>query len=294
MTSIIQFPGLAAYVDIMGQRHEFDKLMETKWWEPNPETSAAWSATYGRVVRFRRDVIEFFKSSDRRSAESFWNIILEPETNPSLGEGETIRVKTLFFGDSALIFLSLDMRNGLLPLDDIYGVLTSCAMLLTFSLARGYSVRGGIEIGPCLHDSESDEDYGPAIGSAVDLESKADYHRILVGERLLAYLNDIPMATGNILSDANNAISHEILSLIGQDTDGYTFIDFLGNNSATRKLWNSKSKTEIYNKAARFVADQLDAEDVSDIVRAKYERLKEYLLSRSYLWNGFFAERLSK
>lgn len=293
MSNLVQFPGLVAYVDIMGQRHEFDKLMKTKWWEPNPETLAAWRATYGRVVRFRKDVIEFFQSFDKTSEKSFWNKIVAPETNPSLGEGKTSRIKTQFVGDSGLLVLSLDIRNGLLPLGDIYGVMTSCIMLLTFSLVRGYSVRGGIEIGPCLHDPESGEDYGPAIGGAVDLECKADYHRILVGERLLAYLHDIPVTTGNIFLDANNVIAPAILSLIAQDSDGHMIIDFLGKNAANEPLRSGESKTHIFEKATQFVANQLKAVDLPQDIHEKYEKLRQYFLSRDHVWNGFFTERLS-
>jgi hypothetical protein len=38
MGDLTPFPGLAGYVDILGQRHELDKLMNTQWWKPNPST----------------------------------------------------------------------------------------------------------------------------------------------------------------------------------------------------------------------------------------------------------------
>src|SRR3972149_9615211 len=160
MSNLILFPGLAAYVDIMGQRDEFDRLMKTKWWKPqSPDTLDAWRSTYGRVKRFREDVKKFFQSFDNATERFILNKIVEPETNPSLGEPKQSRVKIRFIGDSVLISMSLDIRNGLLPLRDIYGVMTSCVMLLIFSLARGYSIRGGIEIGRCLYGQENREDF---------------------------------------------------------------------------------------------------------------------------------------
>ena len=258
MGDLTPFPGLAGYVDILGQRHELDKLMNTQWWKPNPSTLEIWKNTWGRVVRFREDTEQFFLAFDNAGKASVWNTIMGPDTNPSLGEHVHSRIKTRYFGDSALLVMSLDVRNGFLPLGDMNAVMTSCNMLLMFSLARGYPIRGGIEIGPCLYDPDGKEEYGVAISDAVKLEDQADYHRILIGERLYSYLQTVPTSTGNLFMDANHALAPFMISQIQRDDDGKLFLDFLGERAKEAFLrQDPKVITHALNKATEFIAAEL-------------------------------------
>ncbi len=99
------------------------------------------------------------------------------------------------------------------------------------SLNYKFAVRGGIEIGPCIFNSESQEVYGSALNDAVRYEKEADWIRILIGPELVRYLNEcVNLPPSSITYQINCQTALRCLTLITQDESGRYFLDYLNPN----------------------------------------------------------------
>lgn len=77
------------------------------------------------------------------------------------------------------------------PAIGVYGCFNACCMLHLLALSLKRPIRGGIDVGLGI-DLTDDEVYGPVLERAHFLESKvADYPRIVLGDDLTAYLDEL-------------------------------------------------------------------------------------------------------
>lgn len=139
-----------------------------------------------KVKEFQSDFHKFFASSKKTSEK------LEAQRPQSLKtafEGlQGNKVISNGFSDSLIFYASLNtVRTCKVPVASCYELLTALASAQLCSLARGYSFRGGIEIGRGAQFGDN-QILGPALSDAVRLETQAQFPRILIGKEFIKYL----------------------------------------------------------------------------------------------------------
>ena len=167
-------------------------------------------------------------------------------------------------------------------MNGIYAVLFSAAGMMATALAAGIPLRGGVEIGLGIDLSEN-EIYGRGLVLAHDLESiLAGYPRILVGPELAQFLSRIATGTGDSMgAQRARFLAEQCVSLVHQDTDDLTAIDFLG-----RGMRNVEGFQPEVATGYRFVIEQQEeAASHGDLkLFARYGRLRRYYESRLQTW----------
>jgi hypothetical protein len=126
--------------------------------------------------------------------------------------------------------------------------------MLSF-LAQGRPFRCGVEVGFGL-EVEDGKLIGPPVQNAYELESKhAQYPRIVVGDRLAEYLQNmekVGMQNGTALQNqASKSLARISNSWLGTDIDGETILNYLGSDFLSR-LPSEKTDT-IISAALEFV-----------------------------------------
>ncbi len=151
----------------------------------------------------------------------------------------------------------------------------------------------------CIGTGVEDDDigfYGPALAEAYHLESElADYPRIVISDPLSDFIKLCPLEQTGIADKYIQDFFKICQSLIAQDADGQTIIDYLGKGS--RELFSNSptlagAHRDCVNKSREFVeaefyrlcimeASRPRAEEKPRTSPAeKYVRLKSYFESR--------------
>jgi len=161
------------------------------------------------------------------------------------------------WSDGLVYFVSLRKDSTKSPSGGIFHLLGAVGCLCLLGLCRARPLRGSVEVawGVELHPGEI---YGAAVANAYEFESKiAQYPRIVVGERVLKYLEaTVAQATTDKLSEFNRRLAEICLSFFRIDFDGYYILDYLGDGFRENI---TKAKHDQLSKAAfQFVVEQLN------------------------------------
>lgn len=124
------------------------------------------------VYLFNREIKEQFKNLRKMVKSKMFDYDLE----------------TRYFSDNAVVYSSLNEDIGHVPTGSIYLLFGVMGLVHFKMMSSGIFVRGGIDYGFGV-EIDNNVPNGDALLSAYELESKvADYPRIVVGEKLIRYL----------------------------------------------------------------------------------------------------------
>lgn len=196
-----------------------------------------------------------------------------------------VEFKTLAWSDCMAFFFAFDRYHFA---DQLYLLLKMIVMsgwLVLEGLAKGYPLRGGLELGWGIEFKGSM--FGNAFAEAYALESKiAKYPRIMIGKKLTEYLNNFVKAEFEYLG-IKNVVNHDILTakifakkcldLIGEDSNGDNYVDYLNP-----KFIGNLNK-ETYDSAHEFVrntyhtfSQENQSKSDSEKLAARYKELLDY------------------
>jgi hypothetical protein len=142
-------------------------------------------------------------------------------------------------------------------------------------------LRGGVDVG--VGAEIAGELYSAALAKAVELEERADVPRVLVGERLLEYIEWMAeTANGDDLTrDFMRDLAIGARGFFTEDPgDGKIFVDFLGERFRDRAAVPAGQVEHAW----RFVQKALAAFAGNPKLLPKYQWLDRYFRSRLHLW----------
>ncbi len=182
---------IMGYMDLMGQTAILKQMQDF------PDSSEGQKsfmekteATINRVEEFRTIIKNFIdKVTHEKSSVKFQT----PEHQQFHEKYTKANLDVQFFTDSAIICTSLHEKDvsskenpSILPA--IYSMLSLFSLCMLQAFAKGYTIRGALEVGLASKMINKDY-YGPIAEELKVLEKRAGYSRILVGQRFIEYLN---------------------------------------------------------------------------------------------------------
>jgi hypothetical protein len=278
---------VVGFIDLLGQQDQLRTLRSLPD-KANKEQMASFiqalKKTYG-VVSGTRDMIgRFFRAfADHKPRTDLSS--LTPEQRNAYLQLTNNPIQIASFSDSIIVFLSLSTIKNKLPTRGIFGVLAAAASTSLFSLAAGYPIRGGIDIGLGM-EIEGGEIYGPSLARAYALESKiAQYPRIVVGKGWIEYLQlTNTLKPKGIYDEIGAATARGCLNLLTTDDDGCAIVDYLGKScwSSIGAPVDKEIIEKAYNNVIRFSEEFQKANDTKKAFR--YALLKSYFDHRLSQW----------
>jgi hypothetical protein len=165
--------------------------------------------------------------------------------------------------------------------------------MFALALAAGRALRGGADVGVGF-DIDPGEVYGAALVRAHDLEHDfAQYPRILLGDELMGYLDQISrQEPRSLFGTVAKEQAKNCLELVSIDTDRLPVLDFL--SQGMRRLEPTYSQ-EILPPAYRFVVAEY-ARHYSEgnlKLASRYGRLRTFMEVRLPAW-GIDYESLAR
>jgi hypothetical protein len=271
---------LVAFLDVLGQREKFKGLHLPTTPEDKAEVAEVLRRTAGFVLEIRRVLDTQFTVFESGLSN------LKKHTDTS------VRPKFMGFSDSFVASVPIRNEGGDLALMiTIISTLSAAAAVMGVSLASGYPLRGGIDVGLAT-EIGAQEIYGTALENAYRLESEeAGYPRIVIGEGLWQFL---AAAHSNFQQQATpesktiTTIIEMALKLIAIDSDGKRILDYLGpfvleNAAGSTDKFREIQLKPIYDFALTEQERIKSGNDPKLI--ARYEALRRYIESRLPLWN---------
>jgi len=264
---------LVAFVDILGQKKildDFDKMMTIGNPFNESDLLKKIQASFGVVEKFKIGFLSFLEEFCKVNQSTG----LPPDLQKIFEESRKTNVKFKRFSDSITLYTPLFEKDTPVIANSIFAVMASIAVQVICNLADGHPIRGGVEIG---FGSEIDDlFYGPGLFKAYHLESKvAEYPRVVVGPRLIEYLNSHYSSTETgFFNEINKKMAKGCLHLIEKDKEGIAFIDIFAPEIVQM---NRKMGTlHMYHDANTFIHRCLEEFKTDKTLFKRYEILSKY------------------
>lgn len=275
---------VVAFLDIAGQRIKLGRLRKAKWWTGDDETRKIVRETYGSVTRFRDHHRLFLQASSGLSPVGREFLASNPtkeqreiwEATQKCGQ----QVSYQYLGDCIITFVPLQVIDGIFPFVSVVDVMGQCCHSILASFCERRAIRGGLAIGPCVHNRETGEVYGSALSEAVKLEEEAKWFRLLVDEELI-HLADTVAASEPITpaQRVNVTFAKKCLSLVKRDADGRWILDYLGKG--IRKVYDIPQHLET--AACGFIQCQIAEMKGTPEIQHKYQMAADYFAENGVL-----------
>lgn len=277
-----------AYLDILGQRQKLLQLAPVP--RKDEETTKILRDTAGTVIRLRKQLAACFEGFGK---PTMYLEGLPPDARRRILSARQ-SVKTRSISDSIIMEVSfLGDQDQCSSMIGVYGCIAACCILHLVGLSTKAPIRGGIDVGLGLDISErgNPEVYGPVLGNAYKLESElADYPRILVGDELLKYLNQMvqmPVMPGTPMTPLGRLASKlaiECKRFITTDADGKSMLDFLGAKMA--EISPAEQRPVQLARINECIAEQKQMAESGHEAKllARYLKLSDYVSTCAALW----------
>jgi len=272
-----------AFLDLLGQQEKLRQITAL----PNIKNQEEVDVFKGRVREFYAPLYSlrhFF-------ATNIEALSVIDETGLTASQIETLKqfrstpIFYRYFSDSLIVYVPLRNDIGKFQCRAIYSVLAATALTFVSCMSMGWPIRGGIEVGLAMNIDEG-ELYGPALACAHTLESKvAQYPRIVIGEELILYLRAVsgqPASIGE--ENAHVELAKRSLKLLAVDDDGYTFLDYLGDD-IRMTLQHGPIKNLVQDAYKFIIQESIRHKEVRNSkLGFRYTLLRNYFESRLALW----------
>ncbi len=282
-------------LDILGQKEQLKK-----WEQLSPDLAVTAKMreglqnSLGRVLALRKGFLKFFGSMEEGSKASGIRKSIASRLPPG-SERDRYRAlsrcipKLLHFSDMLVAYSSAAAGpTGDWNIMGLARMLGSVCCLIPSLLELRIPIRGGICIGTAV-EADDIGFYGPALAEAHYLESEvAGYPRIVVSPALRDFIRSQPPGN-NGPADEYVRIGFELCqSMIADDSDGYTVVDYLGGGSRGlfgENIHLAQEQRQAVAQAAKFVADEyqrLTSEAAAAPSKPTVELAGRYLCLRNY------------
>lgn len=278
---------VVASMDVLGQKCQFDRIKFFAIDSIPQETLDDVASKTVRPVEFVRNRLEELFLSSSKTVNQ---IITVPDRDKAEYNQarRTTPIRFQFYSDSILASVALRVtRYQLNDLFAVYDMLASVGGTLLMTLATNASFRAAIELGAGT-DLENGDLYGPIRAEAYELEEKkADYPRIVIGDRFFEYLKSfsegyprIPCRTERELQGSKDMATQCLKMIAADPNDGLRIFDYLGREFLEKT--ESNCQREICNEARVYVEKELldHSDSGSDRVAEKFSKLRCYFDSR--------------
>ena len=244
--------------------------------------------TVGTVHRFRQRFHQQFNTRDE--------IFEEEERKVPEDERDAYRAAlapTLVrWGLSDTYFVAVPFQPGsghmgaMAAFASVHRLLQTITITWLTFLAERVPSRGGIELGLAAQMHERDV-YGQALLAAHHLESVvAQWPRVVVGERLVAALEDTQQDPDPTFEGAA-MFATRCRSMLMESADANMEVDLLGGG-----MWSNDRHRRafglVFARAHAYVRDQLSEHQATRNTKliGRYEKLLRYFDSRAPAWHG--------
>jgi len=266
----------ASFLDLLGQRDSMKGqglLLLDEGGSPRLEVKKSMAESVGKILSFQSDADNFLNQEPNDSIRDE----MDDEEKLAYDDICKQKMKRQRWSDGLVLYTSM---NAVAPMFAIYEVMYASACLCFQQLAKGAPIRGGIDIswGAELHENEL---YGAIVANSYALENDvAQYPRIVVGDRVLVYLEEAKAHPDveNNAAKLNKALAKFCRSMLVRDIDGYMILDYL--SPVMIEAVGEATSRELLDSAIRFAQSQYYLHSVKERnskLAARYNWLLSYL-----------------
>ena len=261
---------VCSLIDILGQTEKLSQLNGVYFEsdENKDKVVSIFRKTYGIVKKFRKYTDESI---------TFVNQIKENYQLKNHFSSNQIEMKS--FSDLITSYVLLGNDKHKLQFEGIYFLLLSNGEVFLKMLANKVALRGGIDIGMGIQNSEN-EIYGTALLNPYILESKVSKSiRLVIGQELYNYINLTTQSEvkSSLSNDYNMKYALLCKKLIKQDSDGEYILDYLSDEFFVMESFQDYSK-----QAKEF----LDTKYNELKIKKQFEVAKKYQQAIKYFENN--------
>jgi hypothetical protein len=277
-------------VDVLGQQDELRELDRDEDFYGNESKESGKNFMEG-VTRSHSTVDEIRKTMiacvDQWHPTVDDSEHIEADRRARVSDAIRHQVSIQTFSDTVLAYSSLVSQDTNVPMTQIWPIVCAVMYCQMRALANGRAIRGGIDLGWGFEFGTGDL-YGPVLSRVHAMESKqADYPRVIVGERLLRFVDHVAESGyEGEFSTLNKSMAENIRRAFVRDADGHFILDFAGSAHFDWIKGHQWPASEMFKRAKSFV-DQERARFVvagNAKLALRYSKLSMYLSACRQYW----------
>ncbi|NQV69266.1 MAG: hypothetical protein HQ498_04490 [Pseudohongiella sp.] len=242
-----------AFVDILGQRDAMrgEGLLPAFEKDGDEEKfRARIKNSVGQIVRLQEAAKHYLVDRPELSIRDQ----LTEEQREAYDESKRLRMKQQRWSDGLVLYTSM---AGKTPMNAIFDIFGTAGGLCFMGLGQKEPLRGGIDIswGAELHEGEI---YGAVVANSYELETIAQYPRIVVGNRVIQYLDSaIDHANEDEQAEQiNKALAQICRAMVCMDTDGQHIINYLGETFT--ECFTKDNSAAMFSEAYGYASEQYE------------------------------------
>jgi hypothetical protein len=215
--------------DLLGQSNALAPFVGLN---ESPEHISRMQQEFGKIVSkiyaFRNDFISFFGGAEATKLTDSAPTGAPPEAIKLAAQMDGVKIKLQGFSDTVVAYVPLATTTGESSLYKLGSLFLSSVCTMLMSFARGAPVRGAIEASWAV-EPYNGEVYGPALMCAYELEQKAGWPRIVLGDNVVTLLEREAVQTqSTVIAKMNAILARQIREMSFADVDGKRAVDYLG------------------------------------------------------------------
>lgn len=284
---------VCALIDVLGQQELLRELDRDDHFHDigstgsSPSFRAILEDCYATVINVRK-IIEKNLAHWSANIEDLHN--LNSQQQQHILQATKPRVSFRSFSDLVVAYASVDNQDTRVPLAPIWALVCALMFCQFRALAEGKVLRGGIDLGLGFEFGEGDV-YGPVLARVYTLESEvAQYPRIIVGKRLLEYVQSV--AVQNCVAEydfLNATMARNLERAFVVDVDGQVMLDFAGQCAYEWfrcDVW--KDAAQLFERSLAFLHSECGRfqDKKNSKLAFRYLNLLQYMLSRQNVWKS--------
>ena len=280
---------VCALVDVLGQQAELRQLdlnedfLSLGAIEAQSDFSKTLERCYSTILNFRHIIEESLARwyptvDDIHLADAAFRKRIEAAVSQ--------RVTTRSFSDLMIVYASVENSDTAVPLAPIWRTVCALMFCQLRALAEGRTMRGGIDLGLGFEFRQGDL-YGPVLSRVYSMESDvAQYPRILVGNRLIEFVEKMSVSPEGEFGGLNCSMAKEISRAFIQDVDGHWFLDFAGRAHFEWIKATEWPCADLFARGHAFVRAECERLriDQSSRLAFRYAHLNDYLQNCAPIW----------
>ena len=270
-----------AFIDLLGQRKAYENEGLLPSFGSEEEKQGFMDKidqTIGAIFRLQESADKLIEAS--LSPSSSKREKLPKELQATYDEIRWTKLTQQRWSDGLVFYASLADTEMKCPMNSLFRMFAYAGSLCLFGLVQRHPLRGAIDIAWAveLHEGEL---YGAAIAKAYEYESIiAQYPRIVVSDRTIGYLETWRSSIGtDVFSNNNRTLAELCLSMLRQDSDGYFFLHYLGEEFI--ESISKETHPHLYSKALEFIQTERERvrHDREVTLALRYNHLLTYFLT---------------
>lgn len=255
------------FVDILGQRHALRSININRDNHNDERELKKLKEVFGNIKYLRETMSDTLDSMSEKYFTIDPSIKNVPSSYKEFKKSMWRKAEFSSFSDTCVVFAKMSDKEFIPSLQPLLVITETIVLTTMFCLSKKILLRGAIELGiggQFVMEKADRQIYGPVLATSADLEKKAYYPGILIGEELMRLIKHCHYAEKKSFLDIfNYEIAETFLKIVNLKKDGQYRLDMfngyhkqiIDRNETMKVILNNKLFPDMHKSLSGYCSE---------------------------------------